>query len=285
MPRYDADCLYCLSCCAQWCTQHAARGRCHAPTHIGDCQMTYCISGMVHQSQKLWVWQQHTVLHVCRAQIMPGTQLPSGMVTPLHGRATAGSRPLSSQSYSNSSSTRWLSIRAFAFCAVFRSGSCSTLPHCHAHDDDPKASLHDLISSIAYQELQSEQCDDLTMMHLCRGFCRSMLPFVYLPLPEQAPQLVLASCCCCCCCTSTLRALLPVLGSFCPPITDLGGVLTQHIQTAAGPLRMSLLLSICHSVVSFLPLESCIFALFMSVSSPQVCSTSFCPTSTCTTLC
>ncbi|DBA73314.1 TPA: hypothetical protein ACH3X1_011366 [Trebouxia sp. C0004] len=39
-----------------------------------------------------------------RDQIMPGTQLPSGMVTPLHGRTTAGSRPLSSQSDTTGSS-------------------------------------------------------------------------------------------------------------------------------------------------------------------------------------
>ena len=39
-------------------------------------------------------------------QIMPGTQLPSGMVTPLHGRVTAGSRPLSSQSDAPPSATR-----------------------------------------------------------------------------------------------------------------------------------------------------------------------------------
>ncbi|KAL0045664.1 hypothetical protein WJX82_001027 [Trebouxia sp. C0006] len=39
-----------------------------------------------------------------RDQIMPGTQLPSGMVTPLHGRTTSGSRPLSSQSDTTGSS-------------------------------------------------------------------------------------------------------------------------------------------------------------------------------------
>lgn len=43
-------------------------------------------------------------------QIMPGTQLPSGMVTPLHGRASiGGSRPLSSQSDTSGSSHRCLS--------------------------------------------------------------------------------------------------------------------------------------------------------------------------------
>ncbi len=40
---------------------------------------------------------------------MPGTQLPSGMVTPLHGRTTSGSRPLSSQSDTTGSSHRCLS--------------------------------------------------------------------------------------------------------------------------------------------------------------------------------
>ena len=41
-------------------------------------------------------------------QIMPGAQLPSGMVTPLHGRTTSASRPLSSQSDTTGSTTRCL---------------------------------------------------------------------------------------------------------------------------------------------------------------------------------
>ena len=51
-------------------------------------------------------------------QIMPGTQLPSGMVTPLHGRATAGSRPLSSQSDATPSATR-CPLLSPLFCPLF----------------------------------------------------------------------------------------------------------------------------------------------------------------------
>ena len=62
---------------------------------------------------------------------MPGTQLPSGMVTPLHGRASiGGSRPLSSQSDTSGSSHRclssgspvpflWLSLPSLWFAPAF----------------------------------------------------------------------------------------------------------------------------------------------------------------------
>ncbi|KAA6418107.1 MAG: Kif12 type kinesin [Trebouxia sp. A1-2] len=66
-----------------------------------------------------------------RDQIMPGTQLPSGMVTPLHGRTTAGSRPLSSQSDTTGSSH---SVARPDFHALLPQGSAVHSPRGNAEE-------------------------------------------------------------------------------------------------------------------------------------------------------